>query len=631
MKKLYILLFLFALTSLTFAQTSDLYFSMYGEGSSNNKFLEIYNGTGGTVNLDNYAFPNVGNAPAIPGEYEFWNTFPSGFMLADGDVFVIAHGSSNATILAAADMTFNFLSNGDDGFALVANDGVWNDANTNSIVDAGEMTGFTVLDWLGNWDGDPGTAWAVAGDPSGTQDHTLTRKASVCGPNNDWAASAGTDADNSEWVVGAIDSGWGSLGTYTGCSSSPELAITSPSEGQEFPWGTTDVTLSVAVQNFAVANGTGDGHIHWTLNAAPQPMKYDTADENISVTDGGSYTVDMALVDNSHVPIVPAVIATVNFTVADTPPALPIYDGFDYGIGQNLGDQSDWSTVNSGDAMLINSGNLSYPGLATSSGQSVSYDGSGTETNIEFFPVTSGSVYASFIFEVTDQSAITDLTDGGYFAAIADSPSGYDARMWVRPNPDAASSTFDIGFGYVSSIPDFTTPAGSFNVGDDIFVVMSYDLDTSTVSAWINPSSVDFEGSAPAATITAIDTAPPDPASLGRFILRQDSTGETPFMVVDELRLGTSWAEVTPTTLSVNSFDITNVAIYPNPNNTGELNINTSDNGIIDVKIFDILGKQVIDAVVNNNRLDVSNLNTGLYIVKLTQGNATVSKKLVIE
>ena len=50
----------------------------------------------------------------------------------------------------------------------------------------------------------------------------------------------------------------------------------------------------------------------------------------------------------------------------------------------------------------------------------------------------------SFIFNVSDISAISDLTDGGYFAALSASDSGYDLRVWARPNPDAAGSTFDI-------------------------------------------------------------------------------------------------------------------------------------------------------------------------------------------
>ena len=223
--------------------------------------------------------------------------------------------------------------------------------------------------------------------------------------------------------------------------------------------------------------------------------------------------------------------------------SLPHYEGFDYTDGDYLGVHVNWTEMNSGDSIVITSGSLSYDGLAGSTGNKVSFNGSGLDPYLTFEEVTSGPVYASFIFKVTDQSAMTDLTDGGYFAAIADTTFSYDARMWVRPNPTAAGTTFDIGFGYVSSSPPTTT--GTYNIGDEIFVVMSYNLDDGVVSAWINPASTDFEAATvPTATLTSTEATPA--TKLSKFILRQDSDGETPFMELDELRLGTTWADVTP-------------------------------------------------------------------------------------
>ena len=51
----------------------------------------------------------------------------------------------------------------------------------------------------------------------------------------------------------------------------------------------------------------------------------------------------------------------------------------------------------------------------------------------------------------------------------------------------------------------------------------------------------------------------------------------------------------------------------------------------MDVQVFDVLGKQVINQRLTNNNLDVSQLRSGLYIVKITQNNASVTKKLVIK
>ena len=51
----------------------------------------------------------------------------------------------------------------------------------------------------------------------------------------------------------------------------------------------------------------------------------------------------------------------------------------------------------------------------------------------------------------------------------------------------------------------------------------------------------------------------------------------------------------------------------------------------LQVQVFDLLGKEVINTEVNNERLDVSNLNAGVYMVKLTLNKNTTTKKLIIQ
>ena len=43
----------------------NLYFSEYAEGSSNNKYLEIYNNSDQSVDLTEYAFPNSNNGATV--------------------------------------------------------------------------------------------------------------------------------------------------------------------------------------------------------------------------------------------------------------------------------------------------------------------------------------------------------------------------------------------------------------------------------------------------------------------------------------------------------------------------------------------------------------------------------------
>jgi len=183
--------------STMFAQ-APLLFSEYAEGTSHNKYLEIYNPTVDTVDLAEYAFPSVSNDPDLAGSYEYWNTFDGGASIAPGDVYIIAHGSSDSLILMQADQTHNYLSNGDDGYALVY----------------GTESDYQIIDFIGDFNGDPGSGWAVAGVPDATKEHTLVRKFSVSQGNSDWLLSAGTNTDDSEWLV-FDQNDWTYLGSHT--------------------------------------------------------------------------------------------------------------------------------------------------------------------------------------------------------------------------------------------------------------------------------------------------------------------------------------------------------------------------------------------------------------------------------
>ncbi|EPR73284.1 hypothetical protein ADIWIN_1715 [Winogradskyella psychrotolerans RS-3] len=83
--------------------------------------------------------------------------------------------------------------------------------------------------------------------------------------------------------------------------------------------------------------------------------------------------------------------------------------------------------------------------------------------------------------------------------------------------------------------------------------------------------------------------------------------------------------------LSVTDFSANTFSLYPNPTNTGSVSISSTNSAAISVQVFDILGKQVKNQTLTNNTLSVANLKSGVYIVKITQNNASTTKKLVIK
>lgn len=72
------------------------------------------------------------------------------------------------------------------------------------------------------------------------------------------------------------------------------------------------------------------------------------------------------------------------------------------------------------------------------------------------------------------------------------------------------------------------------------------------------------------------------------------------------------------------------ITVYPNPAAEGFVNITSNKNGAVNVQVFDVLGKLVINALNTNERLDISKLNSGVYIMKIYQEGVSQIQKLIV-
>jgi hypothetical protein len=199
---------------------TDLFFSEYIEGSSNNKYLEIFNGTGSNVDLSDYQVLLFANGATDPN-----NTENLTGTLASGSVIVLKN--SSATLYSETTITSSTTNfNGNDAIAIKK-------VSTDSYVD--------IIGRIGE------SEYWTSGDLS-TQNKTLVRKSYVASGVTTNPAS-GFPTLETEWDVFPIDN-VEDLGKHTFSPSTPgtlsDLTIpgTAFSTGEEvtITWSATDVT-----------------------------------------------------------------------------------------------------------------------------------------------------------------------------------------------------------------------------------------------------------------------------------------------------------------------------------------------------------------------------------------------------
>ncbi len=215
---------------------TELIFSEYIEGSSNNKAFELYNLSDQAVNLAPYVVK-------VARDGFGWGYYKAGDprdalvlnltgTLAAGEVYVVANAEADASILAQADITFAYSTTAPGAYTVCFNG---NDA-------LGLFLDGILVDVIGDHTSD--VDFAVAGVAAATKDHTLIRKPSVDAGNPDWASSAGTNEENSEWIVHDIDY-FGSIGSHM--SGPVAYSFTNSTVTTDFPQAGSEISISIDI------------------------------------------------------------------------------------------------------------------------------------------------------------------------------------------------------------------------------------------------------------------------------------------------------------------------------------------------------------------------------------------------
>jgi hypothetical protein len=260
--------------------------------------------------------------------------------------------------------------------------------------------------------------------------------------------------------------------------------------------------------------------------------------------------------------------------------ALVRYEPFNYSNvgstieGQTTADGGTWvraytDAANPPNSILVASGNLAMPSqINPAIGNSVELNGVGNGQNKALrLPFGTGAIaansggtmYYSFALRVDELTGATNTT-GAFLAGLnnTNGPSTADAtaagaRLYGRIDPTDASK-YNLGIfrnvnSTTASTSWFTT---GLTVGETIFIVASYEAavgsQNDVARLWISPDpstfgDPSFSPSTTPPTVQDVTTGTGTDIGIASIILRQ---GPAPHVTLDEIRVGTTWADVTP-------------------------------------------------------------------------------------
>lgn len=236
---------------------------------------------------------------------------------------------------------------------------------------------------------------------------------------------------------------------------------------------------------------------------------------------------------------------------------LLLYDGFDYVVGEQLGEfssKSHWS--NDKDQFTIVPGSLDYTGLKAATGNRV--NGAAITPSLDSVRTldgswpkqSSGTLYVSFLLRLQSAAEIGDSEEGTSLLTLSDTVNRTDLlginlrlrRGLVQPGVLKYASTN----ASVSAATFFSSGSGASLLVDGAttyLIVAKYEWvegsDNDVVTLWVNPANLGK--SEDLANFVTTSAGPDGKGSIGRLTLSRG-----PNVNIDELRIGQTWEDVTP-------------------------------------------------------------------------------------
>jgi signal transduction histidine kinase len=235
---------------------------------------------------------------------------------------------------------------------------------------------------------------------------------------------------------------------------------------------------------------------------------------------------------------------------------LLFYDGFDYPVAERLGESSSGTNwENSKTTVTLTGGNLVYPGLKNSVGnhlyiQSSSPSLDGVRTVAKAWPEQfGGSLYVSFLLKLRSVAGISSTGEGTSLLTISHTSNSSQLlgiNLLLDETVRLGILKYPSDGAFVSSAVFFINGPGAKLAADGTttyLIVAKYEWvegdANDRVTLWLNPITLGT-GEDTSHKIS-VSSGPDGTKSAGRLTLSRGAD-----VYLDELRLGNSWAEVTP-------------------------------------------------------------------------------------
>jgi len=77
--------------------------------------------------------------------------------------------------------------------------------------------------------------------------------------------------------------------------------------------------------------------------------------------------------------------------------------------------------------------------------------------------------------------------------------------------------------------------------------------------------------------------------------------------------------------------EIAGFKLYPNPVTQGKVNIITTADAPKKVLIYDVLGTRVLETTILGSELNLSDLDAGIYVIRVFEKDNVATRKLIVK